>query len=183
MRALIVILFTVHSFMAFAESQEYGLASVYAATFQGKRTASGEIFNHNVLTAAHQKYPFGTLVKVTRMDNGKSVIVRIIDRGPFVSQRVTELSKAAAIRLGVNNEKEEVRVKIEVANSRNAELTQSKERNSSPRETQNSNEQPRSTPSSAKAEVNVKGVEQQAVLKEYKYVPSKSLMVQKKNLK
>jgi rare lipoprotein A len=184
MRALLALLFTAYSLLAFAESQEYGLASVYAATFQGKRTASGEIFNHNVLTAAHQKYPFGTLVRVTRMDNGKSVIVRIIDRGPFVSQRVTELSKAAAIRLGVNNEKEEVRVKIEVVNNRNVELTQSKERNtSSPRETPNSNEQPRSTPSSAKAEVNAKSVEQQAVLKEYRYQPSKNSLAQKKNLR
>jgi rare lipoprotein A len=177
-----VILFTVNSFMAFAESQEYGLASVYSATFQGKRTASGEIFNHNDLTAAHQKHPFGSLVKVTRVDNGKSVVVRIIDRGPFVSQRVTEVSKAAAVRLGVVNEKEEVRVKIELVTSHTSEVTQQKERSPS-KDSQGSNEQPHSMPSSTKAEINTKSVEQPAVLKEYKYVPNKSSFAQKKNLR
>lgn len=185
MRTLLAILFTVNSFLAFAEAQEYGLASVYSATFQGKRTASGEIFNHNDLTAAHQKFPFGSLVRVTRLDNGKSVVVRIIDRGPFVSQRVTDLSKAAAVRLGVNNEKEEVRVKLELVSNRGGEVSQSRERNPT-RDSQTSNEQPRSTPSSAKTEINTKSVEQSAVLKEYRYVPSngsRSTPVQKKSLR
>lgn len=185
MRTLLAILFTINSFIAFAEAQEYGLASVYSATFQGKRTASGEIFNHNDLTAAHQKFPFGSLVRVTRLDNGKSVVVRIIDRGPFVSQRVTDLSKAAAVRLGVNNEKEEVRVKLELLPSRGGEMSQAREQNPT-KDAHNSNDQPHSTPSSAKAEINTKSVEQPAVLKEYKYVPSngnRSTPVQKKSLK
>jgi rare lipoprotein A len=184
MRTLLAILFTINSFIAFAEAQEYGLASVYSATFQGKRTASGEIFNHNDLTAAHQKFPFGSLVRVTRLDNGKSVVVRIIDRGPFVSQRVTDLSKAAAVRLGVTNEKEEIRVKLELLPNRGSEMSQTKERNPT-KDSQNSNEQPYSTPSSEKVEVNTKSVEQPAVLKEYKHVQSKGYTppVQKKSLK
>ena len=183
MRALIAFLFTINSCIVFAEAQEYGLASVYSATFQGKRTASGEIFNHNDLTAAHMKYPFGSLVKVTRIDNGKSVIVRIIDRGPFVSQRVTDLSKAAAVRLGVTKEKEEVRVRLELVSSRNSEISQAKERHSS---NETPNEQPHSTPSSQRVDINTKGVEEKhAVLKEYNYVPRNANRptAQKKNLK
>ncbi len=176
MRTLLAIVFTVNSFIALAEAQEYGLASVYSATFQGKRTASGELFNHDSFTAAHQKYPFGSLVKVTRIDNGKWVIVRINDRGPFVNKRLTDLSKAAALKLGVNKEKEEVRVKLELVSNRGSEIGQSRD---------NTSNQPHSTPSSEKADINSKRVEEHAVLKEYKYVPKNSTKssVQKKNLK
>ncbi len=177
MRTLLAILFTVNSFIALAEAQEYGLASVYSATFQGKRTASGELFNHNDFTAAHQKYPFGSWVKVTRIDNGRWVVVRINDRGPFVNRRLTDLSKAAALKLGVNKENEEVRVKLELVNNRSGEIGQAKDKNSS--------NEPRSTPSSEKADLNSKRVEEHAILKEYKYVPKNGTKpnVQKKNLK
>lgn len=177
MRTLLAIVFTVNSFIALAEAQEYGLASVYSATFQGKRTASGELFNHDSFTAAHQKYPFGSLVKVTRIDNGKWVIVRINDRGPFVNKRLTDLSKAAALKLGVLKEKEEVQVKLELINQRGSEMGQARDNNSS--------NQPRSTPSSEKADINSKRAEEHAVLKEYKYVPKNAarLKSQKKNLK
>ena len=161
-----------------AEAQEYGLASVYSATFQGKRTASGELFNHDSFTAAHQKYPFGSLVKVTRIDNGKWVIVRINDRGPFVNKRLTDLSKAAAIKLGVNKEKEEVLVKLELVSNRGSEIGQTSD--------QNTSNQPHSTPSSEKADIYSKRVEEHAaVLKEYKYIPKKitKSIPQKKNLK
>lgn len=105
------------SFIAWTASaaQEFGLASVYSSKFQGSRTASGEIFNHNQLTAAHRRLPFGALVKITRTDNGKSVIVRINDRGPFVNERVTDLSKAAGAKLGISSD-DEVRVKVEEVN-------------------------------------------------------------------
>lgn len=111
------ILVVLISFIAWTASaaQEFGLASVYSSKFQGSRTASGEIFNHNQLTAAHRRLPFGSLVKITRTDNGKSVIVRINDRGPFVSERVTDLSKAAGSKLGISAD-DEVRVKIEEVN-------------------------------------------------------------------
>lgn len=70
-------------------------ASYYGEKFNGRRTASGKIFNMNKLTAAHKKLPFGTIVKVTNLKNGKSVIVEITDRGPFVKGREIDLSKKA----------------------------------------------------------------------------------------
>ena len=180
MRTLLAILFTVNSFIALAEAQEFGLASVYSATFQGKRTASGELFNHNDFTAAHQKYPFGSLIKITRIDNGKWVIVRVNDRGPFVNRRLTDLSQAAALKLGVTHEKEEVRVKLElVNNTRNAEISQAREK------TISAISQTRSAASSNKSEYSSKSVEERAVLKEYKYVPKNGTKSskEKKNLK
>ncbi len=78
-----------------------GLASWYGPGFHGNRSASGEIYNQNAMTAAHRSLPFGTYVQVTNMDNGRSVVVRINDRGPFVGGRVIDLSAAAARALGV----------------------------------------------------------------------------------
>lgn len=78
-----------------------GMASWYGPGFHGNRSASGEIFNQNALTAAHRSLPFGTLVRVTNLDNGQSVVVRINDRGPFSQGRVIDLSAAAARAVGV----------------------------------------------------------------------------------
>ena len=78
-----------------------GLASWYGAKHQGKRTASGEIFDQNKFTAAHRTLPWGSIVKVTNLDNGKSVEVRINDRGPFKKGRVIDVSRAAARALGM----------------------------------------------------------------------------------
>jgi rare lipoprotein A len=78
-----------------------GRASWYGPGFHGKRTANGERFNQNDLTAAHRHLPFGTKVKVTNVHNGRSVVVRINDRGPFSRGRVIDLSKAAARLIGV----------------------------------------------------------------------------------
>ena len=75
--------------------KQKGQASYYADSLQGNHTANGEIFKQNALTAAHRKLPFGTKVKVTNLDNGKSVVVRINDRGPFVRGRIIDLSKTA----------------------------------------------------------------------------------------
>lgn len=72
-----------------------GQASFYADKFQNKRTASGERYTHDLDTAAHRDLPFGSIVKVTNKRNGKSVIVRINDRGPFVKGRIIDLSKSA----------------------------------------------------------------------------------------
>jgi rare lipoprotein A len=79
-------------------SQE-GIASWYGAEFEGKPTASGEIFNASQLTAAHPTLPFGTMLRVTNKHNNKTVTVRINDRGPFVSARIIDLSRAAAQQL------------------------------------------------------------------------------------
>ena len=88
------------SFVTFSEAQAAGCgrASWYALH---SRTASGERMNPNLLTAAHRSLRFGTKVKVTNANNGKSVIVRINDRGPFVRGRVLDLSKAAAANIGM----------------------------------------------------------------------------------
>ena len=76
-----------------------GLASWYGGKFHGRLTSSGEIFNTNDMTAAHKTLPFGTIVKVTNQDNGKSALVKINDRGPFVEGRIIDLSRAAAEQL------------------------------------------------------------------------------------
>jgi rare lipoprotein A len=78
-----------------------GNASWYGPGFNGKKTASGEVFNMNKLTAAHRKLPFGTKVRVTNLNNNKSVIVIINDRGPFKKGRVIDLSKKAAEMIGL----------------------------------------------------------------------------------
>ncbi len=78
-----------------------GIASYYADKFEGRKTANGEIFRQSKFTAAHKTLPFGTMVKVTRLDNGKSIIVKINDRGPFVAGRIIDLSAAAAQKLGI----------------------------------------------------------------------------------
>jgi rare lipoprotein A len=80
---------------------ETGLASWYGAKHQGKRTASGEIFDQNKFTAAHRTLPWGSILMVTNLDTGKSVEVRINDRGPFTKGRVIDLSRAAARALGM----------------------------------------------------------------------------------
>ncbi|RPI02318.1 MAG: septal ring lytic transglycosylase RlpA family protein [Calditrichaeota bacterium] len=77
-----------------------GIASFMADEMQGKQTASGEIFNLRELVAAHRSLPFGTQVRVTNLKNDKSVVVRIIDRGPFVTGRVIDVSFQAAKELG-----------------------------------------------------------------------------------
>lgn len=74
-----------------------GVASYY---WQGQSTASGERFNPGDLTAAHRSLPFGTKVRVTNLRNGRSVVVRINDRGPFVRGRIIDVSRAAAKQLG-----------------------------------------------------------------------------------
>jgi rare lipoprotein A (peptidoglycan hydrolase) len=79
-----------------------GEATWYGKQFHGQRTASGETFNTYDLTAAHRTLPFGTMVKVTNLENGKSVIVRINDRGPFVRGRIIDLSYAAAREIGLH---------------------------------------------------------------------------------
>lgn len=86
--------------------EEQGTASYYADKFVGRTTANGEIYDHEALTAAHPSLPFGTRVRVTRIDHASepSVVVRINDRGPFKRGRIIDLSKAAARQLGMIRE-------------------------------------------------------------------------------
>jgi rare lipoprotein A len=83
------------------QAAEEGLASWYGGKFQGRRTASGEVFDTNLFTAAHKTLPFGTLVRVTNLDTGQQTVVRINDRGPFVAGRIIDLSRAAAAAIGM----------------------------------------------------------------------------------
>jgi rare lipoprotein A len=87
-------------------------ASWYGPRFHGKLTANGEIYDQMALTAAHKTLKFGTLLKVTNPKNGKSVIIRINDRGPYIGDRELDLSKGSAIKLGLI-EKGVSRVKIQ----------------------------------------------------------------------
>lgn len=92
---------------------ETGKASFYATKFQGRRTANGERFRQSAKTAAHKTLPFDTRVRVTNTSTGKSVVVRINDRGPFVRGRVIDLSQSAFKRIG-NVKRGVIPVKIEV---------------------------------------------------------------------
>ena len=85
-------------------TRQIGNASWYGRKFHGRKTASGEIFNMYAMTAAHQTLPFGAKVRVTHLITGKSVIVRINDRGPFIKGRIIDLSFEAAKRLKILNE-------------------------------------------------------------------------------
>lgn len=78
-----------------------GKASFYGRGFAGRPTASGETFNPAAMTAAHRTLPFGSKVRVTNTNNGRSIVVRVNDRGPFVHNRVIDLSQGAAERIGM----------------------------------------------------------------------------------
>ena len=80
-----------------------GGASWYGPGFNGKKAASGQIFNENDMTAAHRSLPFGTKVRVTDENTGNQILVTINDRGPFHGKRIIDLSKAAATKLGFRN--------------------------------------------------------------------------------
>lgn len=84
-----------------AAASEKGTASYYADSLNGNPTASGEAYDRAELTAAHRTLSFGTRVKVTNLDNGQFVVVRINDRGPYVEGRVIDVSGAAAEKLGL----------------------------------------------------------------------------------
>jgi len=78
---------------------EQGVASWYGIPFHGRRAANGEIFDMNTLVAAHRTLPFGSIIRVTNLNNGRQIEVRVIDRGPFVDGRVLDLARAAAARI------------------------------------------------------------------------------------
>lgn len=80
---------------------EVGMASYYGRKFHGRRTASGERFDMKAMTAAHPSLPFGTRVRVTNLTNGRTVVLRINDRGPFKRGRIIDVSRAAAKELAM----------------------------------------------------------------------------------
>jgi len=99
---LVCLFFAVSSTALLAQDDNnFGKVSYYSDSFQGNKTASGELYDKNKLTAAHKTLPFGTVVKVTRLDNKRSVQVRVNDRGPFIKGRIIELSRRAAEQIGL----------------------------------------------------------------------------------
>ena len=99
--AVAVILGAVVAYQFYGPYYEVGIASWYGPGFNGRHTANGEIYNMNGISAAHKTLPFGTIVQVVDLETGKSVIVRINDRGPFIKGRIIDLSKGAAEKLGI----------------------------------------------------------------------------------
>jgi len=97
-------LFLVLLFAASFGQVQTGKASFYADKFEGTPTASGEKYRHNKMTAAHKSLPFGTRIRVTNLGNNETVEVVINDRGPYVENRIIDLSKAAAEKLGFINQ-------------------------------------------------------------------------------
>ena len=92
---------------------QVGVASYYAAKFENRKTADGERFKSSGFTAAHRTLPLGTIVRVTNLENQRSVVVRVNDRGPFIRRRIIDLSPAAARALGIRDQGL-MRVRIEV---------------------------------------------------------------------
>ncbi len=105
-RAILVIIMMISTLGLFSfknnatDAKKTSFASYYHDKFNGRKTASGEIFSNSKLTAAHRTLPFGTEIKVTNLRTGKSVVVEINDRGPFHSSRALDLSKAAFNSIG-----------------------------------------------------------------------------------
>jgi rare lipoprotein A len=91
-------------------------ASYYANKFNGRKTASGKRFNNNKYTAAHRKFPFGTILRVTNEANGQCVLVEVTDRGPFSRGREIDLSRRAFMEIADNKNSGSLMVKIEEAN-------------------------------------------------------------------
>ncbi len=99
-----------------AVAEETGLAAYYSDVFQGRKTACGESYDKNALTAAHNTFPCGTQVRVTNLENNRSVVVTINDRGPSTPGRIIDLSRRAAQELGYLK-KGLARVKVEAVSS------------------------------------------------------------------
>lgn len=144
-----------------AQITEVGLASFYADKFDGRMTASGETFSQKKMTAAHRTLPFGTVVRVTNLDNNLSVDVTINDRGPFVEKRIIDLSRAAAEKLNYIS-KGTTSVKVEVLSlpETNAATATEIKRNSSapawPGSQPAASEQPAEQPTATQAETTVR---------------------------
>jgi rare lipoprotein A len=109
--ALILVVAVAGGCSSASKQRQDGLASWYGPKHHGKKTASGQPFNQNALTAAHPSLPFGTQVRVTNLANGKQVVVSINDRGPYKGGRIIDLSRAAARKLEMDGI---ARVRVEV---------------------------------------------------------------------
>lgn len=107
---------------ATAQEEEFGFASYYADEFEGRETAYGDTYDRRKMTAAHKRHPYGSTLRVTRLDNKKSVLVKVNDKGPYLKGRVVDLSHAAAEALGIVGEGV-VEVKVELVSKRSKETS------------------------------------------------------------
>ena len=96
-----ILIFALTTSLAVLGQVQTGKASYYSKRWTGRRTANGDLLHHDSLTCAHRTYPFGTLLQVTNPANGRVVVVRVNDRGPFVRGRIVDLSWGAARELGI----------------------------------------------------------------------------------
>ncbi len=103
--------------------EEVGIASWYGDDFHGKKTANGEVYHKNDMTAAHRTLPLPSMVRITNLDNGKTVKVRVNDRGPFSKKRIVDVSEKAATELGFRD-KGTTRVKLEFLKEDTEEMFQ-----------------------------------------------------------
>ncbi len=104
---------------------EIGMASWYGPGFHGKKTANGERYNQNAMTAAHKLLPLGTVVKVTNLENDESVVLRVNDRGPFKYDRIIDVSRRAAHKLGMH-EAGTARVRVEAISENGKKFSRTK---------------------------------------------------------
>ncbi len=159
--------FCLVSAFTISEKEEYGKAGYYADSLHGRKTASGEKYDKNELSCAHKSLPFGTKLKVTRLDNQKSVIVRVNDRGPFSEGYVIDLSRKAAekidlIKKGVAKVKVEI---IEAEGKKSSKFKSLKEEE----EDGDSDEDSPVPASKKKTKLIAKGVSKAAVPVQYSY--------------
>lgn len=113
LRSLLIAFTTLLALIPCAAQKQHGKASFYSKRATGARSASGQKIHHDSLTCAHKFYPFGTRLKVTNLSNDKSVIVKVIDRGPFGRGRIIDISWAAAKEIGMLSQGV-ARVKVEM---------------------------------------------------------------------
>lgn len=157
--------FCLVSAFTFSEKEEYGKAGYYADSLHGRKTASGEKYDKNELSCAHKSLPFGTKLRVTRLDNKKSVIVRVNDRGPFSEGYVIDLSRKAAEQIDLIK-KGVAKVKVEIMESEGKKSSKFK---SIKEEEEDGEEDEKPAASSKKTRLIAKGGSKAAAPVQYSY--------------
>lgn len=141
-RKLLIAVFLILGAFSLTFAQEYGTASYYSDEFNGLETAYGVKYNKNELTASHKTHPLGTLLKVSRLDNKKSVTVKVIDKGPWIKGRIVDLSRKAAEAIDLISDGV-ADVKVEVVGKNNAVAANTNKRSTpKPAETKTETDRP-----------------------------------------
>ncbi len=147
-----VFLLTVNTLQA--QEEEFGLASYYSDDYHGRPTAYGDYYDKDKLTAAHKKYPYGSKIKVTRLDNDKSVVVTVTDKGPYIKGRVVDLSRSAAERIGlVADGVAQVKVELVSRSSQQTDVAETNARREPTRPSAYDYTEPKETPNAREVTV------------------------------